>query len=43
MPEIDICPECRDHCDWDDEYKVWFAKKDLGSKLSKFKITEGDL
>ena len=19
MPEIDICPECRDHCDWDDE------------------------
>ena len=19
MPEIDICPECRDHCDWEDE------------------------
>lgn len=31
------------HCDWDEEYKVWFAKKDLGEKLFKFKITEGDL
>lgn len=19
MPEIDICPECREHCDWEDE------------------------
>lgn len=19
MPEIDICPECRDHCDWEEE------------------------
>jgi hypothetical protein len=19
MPEIDICPECCDHCDWEDE------------------------
>jgi hypothetical protein len=19
MPEIDICPDCRDHCDWEDE------------------------
>jgi len=18
MPEIDICPECKEHCDWDD-------------------------
>lgn len=19
FPEIDICPECLDHCDWEDE------------------------
>lgn len=19
MPEIDICPECKDHCDWEDD------------------------
>lgn len=19
MPEIDICPDCRDHCDWEDD------------------------
>jgi hypothetical protein len=19
MPEIDICPECLEHCDWDEE------------------------
>ena len=19
MPEVDICPECREHCDWEDE------------------------
>jgi Zn-finger nucleic acid-binding protein len=22
MPEIDICPECRDHCDWEDEEEL---------------------
>jgi hypothetical protein len=19
MPEIDICPDCREHCDWEDD------------------------
>lgn len=19
MPEVDICPECMEHCDWEDE------------------------
>lgn len=31
------------HCEWDPEYKVWLAKKDLGEKLSKFKITQEQL
>lgn len=22
FPEIDICPECREHCDWEDEEEI---------------------
>lgn len=22
MPEIDICPECREHCDWEDDEEL---------------------
>lgn len=31
------------HCEWDPEWKVWLAKKDLGEKLSKFKIKQEEL
>ncbi len=31
------------HCEYDEQYKVWMSKKDLGEKLAKYKITTADL
>lgn len=31
------------HCEYDEQYKVWLSKKDLGEKLAKYKITTADL
>lgn len=28
MPEIDICPECRDHCDWEEDDEDYNASLD---------------
>ena len=27
MPEIDICPDCHEHCDWEDEEELEQDKK----------------
>ena len=34
MPEIDICPDCLEHCDWEDEEE---------EELEQDKITENQI
>jgi hypothetical protein len=29
MPEIDICPDCLEHCDWEDEEEEETSQEEL--------------
>ena len=39
MEEIDICPECLDHCDWEDEDEEDVeAEKEADNQIAQTKI-----
>ena len=43
MPEIDICPDCKEHCDWeviDDE--EWDLRNDAENQIDESKINKNE-
>jgi hypothetical protein len=43
FPEIDICPDCLEHCDWEDEDEEEIEKdKETENQIDQAKINKYD-
>lgn len=41
FPEIDICPDCLDHCDWEDEDEEEISKdQENENKIEEYLINK---
>jgi hypothetical protein len=38
MPEIDICPDCLEHCDWEDEEEEEEQDKQTENQIDEEKL-----
>ena len=48
MPEYDICPDCREHCDWEDDdnetiaHQATLVQDEIRYEFSKNKLEDYD-
>jgi hypothetical protein len=40
MPEIDICPDCLEHCDWEDEEEEEEQDKQTENQIDEEKLKD---